>query len=85
MLAIVGVVNIPIIHYSVNWWNSLHQPNMEIISDKPSMDPSMLWPLMVMALAFKIYFGWVLFIRVRNEIVSRERATNWVKKLVTAS
>jgi heme exporter protein C len=85
MLAIVGVVNIPIIHYSVTWWNSLHQPNMEIISDKPSMDVSMLYPLLIMAVAFKIYFVWLLFMRIRNEIISRERATNWVKKLITAS
>lgn len=85
MLSIVGVINIPIIHYSVTWWNSLHQPNMEIISDKPSMDPSMLYPLLIMAIAFKVYFVWVLFMRIRNEIISRERATKWVKELVTAS
>ncbi len=54
MLAIVGVINIPIIHYSVNWWNSLHQPNMEIVTDRPSMDASMLWPLLIMAIAFKV-------------------------------
>ena len=84
MLAIVGVINIPIIHYSVTWWNSLHQPNMEIISENPSMDPSMLWPLLIMAIAFKVYFAWLLFVRIRNEILSRERTTSWVKQLVTA-
>lgn len=82
ILAIVGVINIPIIHYSVVWWNSLHQPNMEIVSDSPSMHPSMLYPLLLMAFAFKIYFAWLLIIRMRNEILSRERATNWVKNLV---
>ncbi|MEM7401882.1 MAG: heme ABC transporter permease [Pseudomonadota bacterium] len=82
MLAIVGVINIPIIRYSVNWWNSLHQPNMEIISEKPSLDPSMLWPLMIVATAFKIYFAWLLFVRIRNEIISREQATRWVKELI---
>ncbi len=85
MLAVVGVVNIPIIHFSVTWWNSLHQPNMDIISENPSMDPSMLWPLLVMATAFKIYFVWLLFIRIRNEIISRERTTNWVRKLIAES
>jgi heme exporter protein C len=85
MLAIVGVINIPIIHYSVNWWNSLHQPNMEIVTDRPSMDASMLWPLLIMAIAFKVYFGWVLIMRIRNEIISRERATKWVKELVTGN
>ena len=84
VLAIVGVINIPIIHYSVTWWNSLHQPNMELISSSPSMHPSMLYPLLIMALAFKVYFGWLLCIRVRNEILSRERATNWVKQLIIA-
>jgi heme exporter protein C len=83
MLAIVGVINIPIIHYSVNWWNSLHQPNMEIVTDRPSMDASMLWPLLIMAIAFKVYFAWVLIVRIRNEIISRERATKWVRELVT--
>ncbi len=85
MLSIVGVINIPIIHYSVIWWNSLHQPNMELVSEKPSMDPSMLWPLLIMAIAFKIYFVWLLFMRIRNEIISRERATKWVKNLITTS
>jgi len=80
MLALVGVINIPIIHYSVTWWNSLHQPNMDIVSDSPSMHSSMLIPLLVMAFAFKFYFAWVLIVRIRNEILSRERATNWVKK-----
>ena len=85
VLAIVGVINIPIIHFSVTWWNSLHQPNMEIVSESPSMHPSMLYPLLVMAVAFKVYFGWLLIIRMRNEILSRERSTNWVKKLITAN
>ena len=82
VLAIVGVINIPIIHYSVVWWNSLHQPNMKIISSTPSMHPSMLWPLLIMAIAFKLYFVWLLFIRTRNEVLSRERMTSWVKKQV---
>jgi len=82
LLAIVGVINIPIIHYSVVWWNSLHQPNMKLVSTTPSIHPSMLIPLLIMAVAFKVYFGWLLFIRMRNEILSRERSANWVKKLV---
>ena len=54
---------------------------MEIISESPSMHPSMLYPLLLMAFAFKFYFVWLLTIRMRNEILSRERATNWVKTL----
>ena len=56
---------------------------MELVSESPSMHPSMLWPLLIMAIAFKVYFAWLLFIRVRNEILSRERMTNWVKNLIT--
>ncbi len=85
MLAIVGMINIPIIHYSVTWWSSLHQPNMQLFSKTPSMHPSMLMPLLIMAIAYKFYFSWALFIRVRNEILSRECSTSWVKKLITVN
>lgn len=79
ILAIIGVVNIPIIHYSVTWWSSLHQPNMKLISKTPSVHPSMLYPLLVMATAFQFYFVSLLLIRMRNAILYRERLTNWVK------
>ena len=82
VLAIIGVVNLPIIHYSVVWWNSLHQPNMKLISATPSVHPSMLVPLVIMAVAFKTYFIWLLFIRIRNEILSRERSASWVRKMI---
>ncbi|HBC55892.1 MAG TPA: heme ABC transporter permease, partial [Gammaproteobacteria bacterium] len=48
ILALVGVVNIPIIKYSVEWWNTLHQPATLKLTEKPSMDPAMLWPLLIM-------------------------------------
>ncbi len=79
ILAIIGVINIPIIHYSVTWWSSLHQPNMQLISKTPSVHPSMLYPLLVMATAFQFYFVSLLLIRMRNAILYRERITNWVK------
>ena len=85
VLAIIGVVNLPIIHYSVVWWNSLHQPNMKLISATPSVHPSMLVPLVIMAVAFKTYFIWLLFIRIRNEILSRERSASWVRKMIEAN
>lgn len=81
VLAITGIINIPIIHYSVTWWSSLHQPNMQLVSRSPSVHPSMLYPLLVMAVAFQVYFVGLLFIRMRNEILYRERLTSWVKKL----
>lgn len=83
ILAIIGVINIPIIHYSVTWWSSLHQPNMQLISETPSVHPSMLYPLLVMATAFQLYFVSLLFIRMRNAILQRERLTSWVQDVLT--
>lgn len=79
ILAIIGVINIPIIHYSVTWWSSLHQPNMQLISKTPSVHPSMLYPLLVMATAFQFYFVSLLLIRMRNAILYRERLTKWAR------
>ncbi|MYB89382.1 MAG: heme ABC transporter permease [Proteobacteria bacterium] len=83
ILAIIGVINIPIIHYSVTWWSSLHQPNMQLVSKTPSVHPSMLYPLLVMATAFQLYFVSLLFIRMRNAILHRERLTSWVQDIST--
>ena len=83
ILAIIGIINIPIIHYSVTWWSSLHQPNMKLISKTPSVHPSMLYPLLIMATAFQFYFVSLLLIRMRNAILYRERLTNWVKNSLT--
>jgi heme exporter protein C len=82
ILALVGVVNIPIIHYSVEWWNTLHQPASITKFDKPSMDISMLVPLLVMAISFKLYYGAVVLLRARAEIVERERNARWVQEMV---
>ena len=82
ILAIVGVVNIPIIHYSVEWWNSLHQGPTITKFDAPSIDTRMLIPLLLMALAFKVYFIMSLFQRVRAELLHRERNSRWVEELV---
>ncbi len=82
ILAIVGMVNIPIIHYSVEWWNSLHQGPTVTKFDKPSIHWSMLIPLLLMALAFKLYFIISLFQRVRAELLHRERNSRWVEELV---
>ncbi len=82
ILAIVGSVNIPIIHYSVEWWNSLHQGPTVTKFDKPSIDVRMLIPLLLMALAFKVYFIIALFQRVRAELLYRERNSRWVEELM---
>ncbi|MFQ5617606.1 MAG: heme ABC transporter permease [Rhodospirillales bacterium] len=70
VLALVGFVNVPIIKFSVDWWNSLHQPASVIKMGGPSIDPSMLTPLLLMALAFTTYYFWVLLVRLRAEIIS---------------
>ena len=84
ILAIVGVVNIPIIHYSVEWWNTLHQGPTVTKFDAPSIDLRMLIPLLIMAVAFKLYYFTMLFVRARNELLARERNSQWVQELVKA-
>lgn len=82
VLAIVGVVNVPIIHYSVEWWFTLHQgSSFENVLD-PSIASAMLIPLMVMLLAFTLFFAVVVLMRMRVEILERERHSRWVRKLM---
>lgn len=85
ILAIVGVVNVPIVKYSVVWWNSLHQgPSISKLA-APSIEGSMLWPLLVMLLAFALYFGAVLCDRLRGEILRRERNASWLNESLARS
>ena len=81
ILAMVGVVNIPIIHYSVEWWHSLHQTASLTKFEKPSMPPSMYLPILVMAIAFQVYYALALFHRARAELLVRERNSKWVEEL----
>jgi heme exporter protein C len=82
LLAIVGVVNVPIIHYSVVWWNSLHQAATVAKLGKPSIDAAMLWPLLSMFLGFMLFFGAVLCQRLQGEVLNRERQASWVRQAV---
>jgi heme exporter protein C len=82
LLAIVGVVNVPIIHYSVVWWNSLHQAATVAKIGKPSMPGSMLWPLLTMFLGFMCFYGAVLCMRLRGEVLNRERQAAWVREAI---
>ncbi len=84
VLAIVGVVNVPIIHYSVTWWNSLHQAPSVMKLGKPSIDPAMLVPLLMMLAGFTLYFGAVLLVRLRGEVLRRERSTAWIREALGA-
>ena len=81
VLSLVGVVNIPIIHYSVVWWNTLHQGATIMRLDGPAIDESMRWPLFAMIGAFYLYYFIVLMIRARGEILNRESRSRWVREL----
>ena len=82
VLAVVGVVNVPIIKFSVEWWNSLHQTPTVMQMGKPKMDGDMLWPLLLMFLAFALYFVAVLLTRLRAELLRRERNASWIREVV---
>jgi len=81
ILAIVGVVNVPIIYFSVRWWNTLHQGASVSITRAPSMASTMLWGMLVMALAFWMYSIAAVLTRVRGIILERERNAGWVGEL----
>ncbi len=75
VLILVGFVNIPIIKFSVEWWNTLHQPASVIRLDGPTIDPEFLWPLLIMAVAFTMLFFTLHLMAMRNEIWRRRIAT----------
>jgi heme exporter protein C len=80
ILAVVGVVNVPIIHYSVLWWNTLHQGPTISKLDSPSMATEFLVPFLIMVAGFTFCFYWLLLNRLRAEIIERERDTRWVQE-----
>ena len=69
LLVMVGVINLPIIKYSVDWWNTLHQPASITLTKAPSIAPEMLWPLLVMTLAFFCFFGWAVTLALETELL----------------
>jgi heme exporter protein C len=71
ILALVGAVNLPIIKWSVDWWNTLHQPASITRLDAPAVHPAMLTPLLLMAAGFMTYFVAVLLVRIRAELAIR--------------
>ena len=72
VLALVGVVNVPIIKFSVDWWNTLHQPASVVKMGGPAIDSTMMVPLILMAVAFKAYYVVVLILRTRAEIAGQK-------------
>ena len=71
ILALVGFVNVPIIKFSVDWWNTLHQPASVTRIGVPAIHPSMLWPLLTMGVGFTLFFVALLLLRMKSEIVAQ--------------
>jgi heme exporter protein C len=82
LMSVVGVVIIPIIHYSVEWWSSLHQGATVFRDGGPAMPPSMLTPLLLMITGLTFFYGYALFLRCRNMVLSNERKSRWVRELI---
>jgi len=83
ILAIVGVINIPIIHFSVEWWNSLHQPATITRTGGSTMHESMRSALFTMVAGFQLLYGYFLLLRMRTGILQRDMRTRWVAELVS--
>ena len=83
ILTLVGVINLPIIKYSVEWWNTLHQGSTVSKMGKPSMTIDMLWPFIFTFVGFSLLVAVIISIRFRSEILSRNSMRPWVKTLVT--
>lgn len=82
LLAIVGMINIPIIYKSVEWWNTLHQGATLRLTQSPSIHPDMLKPLLLMILAFYFLYALTLILNIRNHILLSERRTQWVRDML---
>lgn len=82
ILAMVGVINIPIIRYSVEWWNSLHQGATLTVFERPPMANSMLFPLLTCLLGFAFLAAALIIYRMRTEILRQELRRPWVKNVL---
>ncbi len=82
ILLLVGVVNIPIIYFSVKWWNTLHQGATVKMNGQTSMDETMLWTMLIMALGFWAYSIAVAMVRVRSIMLEREHDAQWVRDMI---
>lgn len=81
LLSLLGLINLPIIHYSVQWWNTLHQPSsISVLKMQSSIHEQMLWPLLVMALATKFYYVHSLLARAQRMVLFQDRNKDWVQR-----
>jgi len=77
------VINVPIIHYSVEWWTSIHQGPSLAKLDTPSIAGEMLWPLLLMIVAYQLLFFAIVLTGIRSELLQREKGSRWVNDLLT--
>jgi len=82
ILSLVGAINIPIIKYSVEWWNTLHQGSTVSKLGAPSMATEMYWPFLLCLFGFVSLVAWIICLRFRTEIITRNAMRPWVKTLV---
>ena len=85
LLAIVGVVNVPVIYFSVVWWNTLHQGSSLTMGAAPKMAATMLWAMLLLTLACWAYAFAVVFVRSRAIVLEREGGAAWARALMTDS
>ena len=83
-LALIGIVNLPIVHYSVVWWNTLHQGTTVSLMGQSKISASMLWPLLTMAISTHVYFFASLLARSRAALLSLEFGKEWVRDIASA-
>jgi len=82
VLALIGLINLPVIKYSVDWWFTLHQPASFTLTERPAMPVEMWAPLLVMVLGFYSWFAFTWILRLRLEVLQRESRADWVQKMV---
>ena len=86
VLSIVGCINVVVIKYSVDWWNTLHQPSSPFSVSNEAPNPPEVWvPLVIMIFAVYLFFAVSLILSIRNEILVSERRSEWVQQLVQGS
>ncbi len=83
ILSLVGMVNIPIIYKSVDWWFTLHQPATLKLTEKSSIAPEMAYPLILMIFAVYAFYAFLLLAQTRIEVLRRESRTQWVRDLLS--
>jgi heme exporter protein C len=82
ILTLVGLVDLPIIHYSVYWWNTLHQGATLTAFSKPKIHSSMLYPLLITLVGLGLYCAWLIMAKGRSEVLLRFRRQSWVKAVI---